>query len=258
MTEDGTLYTDPTTGATIFDDGSRMMPPQAADPIVVDEDGRGSVFGDVPEEAAAPAPPPTAAAPALATSPGGDTQAIEQAAAAGYQAATLAQQEGLRLYRDAASRAQRVAVRREEAERSWAEGGVTPQSLTEFITQQETDTRASVHAMGQAQAKMTEAHAYASTAETHAMWAAIKSRFPGIDENHRGLGHLASDLWVRRHASRFGRPYTELLEEHLEGIRSHLGASAPPPATSTPAPVAETEAETSRISVFDARTFGLA
>src|SRR3990167_285641 len=75
MPEDGKIYVDPQTGATIFDDGERVMPSEDDTPIETDSEGRGSAFG-IPDEPAAatpqgavPAAPvaaPPAAAPVLA------------------------------------------------------------------------------------------------------------------------------------------------------------------------------------------------
>lgn len=255
---EGDLTVDPTTGTMIFDTGERPMPGGAGELPPTDSEGRGSVFGDL-AEAAAPTPQAAALAPtpSLASAPPpapaaqpADVQEIERAAAAGYRAAIVAQQEGQALYRDAAGRAQRVAARRDEAERSWAEGSVTPTDVTRFIAEQHRDTAAAVHGMEQAQGKLADARAYGTTGEAHSMWAAIRARIPNVDENSPALGKLASDLIDLRRASGYRTPYRELLDEHLTAMRDHLGA--------TPAPTKPAAAPGARLSAEDARTFGLA
>lgn len=252
---EGEMYTDPVSGATVFDSGERPMPGGADDPPGVDEDGRGSAF-PLPEEAAAfvPQATPQAAAPGsappAAAAPPADVQEIERAAAAGYQAAIVAQQEGQALYRDATGRAQQVAARREQAETAWAVDGVTPTDVTRFIAEQHRDTAAAVHGMEQAQGKLVEARSHANMGEAGSMWAAIKSRFPNVDPTSPALGKLGSDLLTLRRASRFTRGYSELLDEHVAAMRDHLGA--------TPSPTKPAAPPGGRLSVEDARTFGLA
>ena len=240
MPEDGVIYTDPQTGSMVFDDGERMMPPEKDDPIRLDEEGRGSVFPEEPAvpppqpaaQVAAPAPTPATPAPAPAPAsapvpvapPVGDVGPLLQEAERATQAGQRAQAEAQGLYQEAVTRGQRVATRKGEAERAWQEGGITPESVTRFVTEQEQDTRASLHAMGQAQAKVGEAQGYFRQAEGHQLWHTIKSRFPGIDGNDPRLGKLAGTVWAARQASGFRTPYAVLLDEHLETMRDIFGA----------------------------------
>jgi len=276
MPEDGRIYVDPTSGATIFDDGEQRMPSEDDTPIETDSEGRGDIFG-IPDELAAqqptpqvaapaaPAPAPTpASAPVSVAQPVGDVAPLLHEAERATQAGQRAQAEAQGLYQEAVTRGQRVATRRGEAERAWQEGGITPESVTRFVTEQEQDTRASLHAMGQAQAKVGEAQGYFRQAEGHQLWHTIKSRFPGIDGNDPRLGKLAGNVWALRQASGFRTPYGVLLDEHMETIREHFGAKAPAPAAPIPTPVqpapkaAPAPAEQEHLSIEDARILGLA